>query len=164
MGLAFHLRRDRTLAAPGDITAIREIVHGTILLAASRLTLRWWIDRVTDRFGRDIRTADRKPPSPNEATIAIAHLARVDLRRDPWWRRPRGARLVLEVEDPRAFAALVGPNGLLDADATTLAVGVGSRDYDAGRELAAELGIAIGDLALEATSEPTTPPPADDPS
>jgi len=157
MGLAFRLRRDRTLAAPGDITAIREIVHGTIQLAAGRVTLRWWIDRVTDRFGRDIRTAEREAPSPNEATIAIGDLARVDLRRDAWWRRPRGARLVLEAADPRAFAALVGPNGLLNADAVTLALGIGPRDRDAGRELAADLGIAIGDLALGGASDAHDP-------
>ncbi len=148
MILGFHLRRDRTLAAPGDITAIREIVHGTVQLAADRLTLHWWIDRVTDRFGRDIQAADREPPSRTDAIIAIAGLARVDLKRDPWWRRPRGARLVLEAADPGAFAALVGPHGLLDADTATLALGIGSRDHDAGRELAAEIGIAIGDLAL----------------
>jgi len=155
----FRLRRPRTLASPGDITAIREIVHGTIRLDRSQLAIEWWIDRITDRLGREIRT-DREATPRHRITLPIAGLARVTLVRDPWWRRPRRVRLTLEARDQRVFAPLAGSDGLVTADPTTVVVRLRPGDHEAGRELATDLGLAIGDLALR---EASSPPSRDDP-
>jgi len=58
------------------------------------------------------------------------------------------------------FAPLAGSDGLVTADPTTVVVRLRPGDHEAGRELATDLGLAIGDLALR---EASSPPSRDDP-
>jgi hypothetical protein len=148
--LAFFLKRSEDIIAAGQITTTAETIHGLLRLDGERLVLQWRAVRETDYVGREIRS-DKEIDPLREVELPLSAIASAAVRAS--WLPLRGARLVLTAADLRAFEHVVGKGGLRLDHPAELVLRLRLRDRIAAQEFAAELQLALAELALEGEGE-----------
>ena len=144
----FVIRRSHSVISGPEITAVREDSHGLLRLEAGRIVAQWSTARESSRVGHTIRV-DRTLGPVQEVSVPLAALAsaRVRWRLLPW---PPRWQLVLRAADLQAFRALAGEAGLLLEHPAELVLELRRADRGVAREFAAELDMALADVALAA--------------
>jgi len=152
IALPFVLRRSEDTVGLTEITSTTETVHGLVRLEADQLRIQWRLGRSTERVGWQIRT-DRELEPVREVLLPLTALAGARVR---WsWRRwPPGRRLVLTAADLQAFEQVAGPDGLLLDHPAELELRVPRPNLAEAREFAADLELALSELALRAAEGP----------
>lgn len=155
----FVIRRSHSVVSGPEITAVREDSHGLLRLEAGRLVAQWSTARESSRVGREIRV-DRSLGPVEEVSVPLAGLAsaRVRWRLLPW---PPRWQLVLHAADLQAFRALAGEAGLLLEHPAELVLELRRSDRGVAREFAAELDLALAEVALAAAEGEGRPLPPD---
>ena len=149
--LPFVLRRTQDTVGMTEITSTTETVHGLLRLEGEQLRIQWRLGRSTERVGSQIRT-DRELEPVREVAVPLAALAAARVR---WsWRRwPPGRRLVLTAADLQAFEQVAGDGGLRLDHPAELELNMPRKQVAAAREFAAELELALSELALRAAED-----------
>jgi len=144
--LPFVLRRKQDTVGMTEITSMTETVHGLLRLEGDQLRIQWRRGRSTERVGSQIRT-DWELEPVREVVVPLAALAAARVR---WsWRRwPPGSRLVLTAADLQAFERVAGDGGLRLDHPAELELNVPRKQIAVAREFAAELELALSELAL----------------
>lgn len=150
--LPFFLKRSTDVIGSGGITSTAETIHGLLRLEPDRLVIQWRLARQVDRVGPEIRT-DHEVEPLQEVVVPLQGVAGGAVRRS-WWPWARTARLVLTAADLRAFEALVGPEGIRLDHPAEVVLRIRRRDVEAAWTFAADLSLAVADLALD-EADPT---------
>lgn len=144
----FVLRRSEDVVGLREIRSTTETVHGLVRLEADRLVIQWRLGRSTDRVGVQIRT-ERELEPVREAVVPLTALAAARVQWT-WLRWPPGRRLVLTAADLQAFEHVAGEGGLKLDHPAELELKVTRRNLVAAHEFAAEVELALSELALAA--------------
>lgn len=144
--LPFIITQSTDAFADSQYTSTTETAHGLLRLERDRLVIQWRVHRTTDRMGAEFSSREEQDPV-REISVPLAQLASAELRHR-WAMLGGKPRLVLTASDLRAFEGVAGPAGLSLGHPSRLEFTLQRHDADAGRDFAAELGLAIGDCQL----------------
>lgn len=150
--LPFTLHRSQDVITGSAITTTKETVHGLLRLEPDRLTVQWRTSRQTDRVGWEIRT-DREMGAVHTAAVPLRRIAGAHVRRR-WWQWLTGPRFVLTAADLNAFEWIAGEEGLRVEHPAELVLRVRRSDALLAEEFAAELSLAVAELAIGSAAGP----------
>lgn len=143
----FHLVRGQDQFTASTVTSTKEVIHGLLRLEGERLVFQWRVARHTDHIGAATMRSDDELEAVRELVVPLSGMAGAELRRR-WW-IPWGApRLVLRAADLRAFEEVAGEGGLRLDHPAELVLSLRRADRLAAEEFAAEVALAVAELAL----------------
>lgn len=154
----FVLRHTHSVVRGRDVRETREASHGLLRLEPGQVVAQWRTARVVTQAGAEVRT-DRELDAVQEVALPLAGLAGAQVR---WTLRrwPPGWQLVLRAADLRTFAAFAGAAALPVAHPAELVLDLRAADRAVAREFAADLALALAEIALQAAEAPQALPPA----
>jgi hypothetical protein len=154
----FVLRRSHAVVRGREVRETREVSHGLLRIEPARVVAQWRTTRVISQAGSEVRT-DRELDAVQEVVLPLAGLAGAQVR---WTLRrwPPGWQLVLRAADLQTFAAFAGAAALPLAHPAELVLELRAADRSVAREFAADLALALADLALHTAEAPEGLPPA----
>ncbi len=150
--LPFTIHRSENVYTRGTVTSKSETVNGLLRLEGNNLHLQWRLERQTQRLGPEIRT-DREVESVRHATIPLAGIAGATVIRR-WWKWRTAPRLILTAADLETFEAVAGKDGLHFEHPAELVLELRRTDRVTAEEFAAELMLAVAELAVEIAEQP----------
>ena len=155
----FVLRRTHAVVRGREVRETREASHGLLRIEPGRVVAQWRTSRVISQAGSEVRT-DRELDAVQEVVLPLAGLAGAQVR---WTLRrwPPGWQLVLRAADLQTFAAFAGAAALPLAHPAELVLDLRVADRAVAREFAADLALALAELALHAAEAPDALPPAE---
>lgn len=133
------------------MTTTTEKVHGLLRLDDRSLMIQWRLARKTEFLGMEIRS-DEEMEAVREVEVPLSQVSGALVRRG-WREWFTGPRIVVTASDLRAFQEVAGEEGLRLAHPAELVLKVGRRDRLAAEEFAAELTLAVAELALKGSAE-----------
>ena len=145
--LPFTLRRSSDAFSSSSMTTTTETTHGLLRLDGDDLVIQWRLARKTDLLGAAEMRTDEEFEPVKEVVVPLSGVAGALVRRR-WWEWFSGPRIVLRASDLQAFEAVTGEDGMRLGHPAEIVLKLRRSDILAAEEFAAELELAVAQLAV----------------
>lgn len=140
--LPFSLEGTEEVLGVSELTSTKETIHGLLRLDGDRLLIQWRLTIKTEHLGE----TDEELGDVNSVALPLDSIAEVAVRHR-WWEFWLGPRLVLTATDMQAFDKIAGEEGFHLPHPAELVLRLRRGDHLAAEEFAAEIVLALADLA-----------------